>query len=298
MLHRHQCPAMPATSYPTDCPDLPGWLLARLQQRAQADGKTAYLRLHRYRYAAILAALAPPPARVLEVGTTPGQFTEALVATGYQVSGVDLDPTGRQALWEQLGVAVCRANLEQEPIPFADATFDQVIFSEVIEHLVFSPLPLLRELRRVLAPGGLLVLTTPNELYLKSRLVQILRLLLWQSPVSRAEFEHQMLLEGTARYTTHSRTYTLGELCWVLQQAGLQPVVKRYVAAWERVGLEPGRFRQQPLQVLGKSALAATTAAIPPLRSMLLVVAQKPPLPGHPQRAPAPARPPRPNRQS
>lgn len=43
-------------------------LFARAEQAARADGKDAYFRLHRYRYAAVLEALPPPPATVLEVG--------------------------------------------------------------------------------------------------------------------------------------------------------------------------------------------------------------------------------------
>jgi SAM-dependent methyltransferase len=250
-------------------------LFQRVQRNAQDDGKAAYFRLHRHRYAAILAALAAPPAHVLEVGVTPGQCTQLLVEAGYRVSGVDLDPSARQALWERLGVEVRRANLEREPVPFADNTFDQVVFSEVIEHLVFSPLPLLRELRRVLVPGGRLVLTTPNELYAKSRLLALGRMLLWRSLSSPAEFRHQMQLEGEARYTTHSRTYTMDELCWVVEQAGLSIAQRHYSAAWERVGLEAGRVWRHPLRVLAKGAFAALTGAIPPTRSMLLVVAEK-----------------------
>lgn len=194
---------------------------------------------------------------------------------GYQVSGVDLDPRKRHALWQRLGVDVRQANLEHEPVPFPDNTFAAIVFSEVIEHLVYSPLPVLRELRRVLVPGGKLIITTPNELYAKSRLRALLRILLWQSLATRAEFRHQMLLEGPARYTTHARTYTLGELCWLVQQAGMSVVRREHAAAWEYVGLEKERFWRHPLRVLGKGAFAALTAAIPPTRSMLLVVGRK-----------------------
>lgn len=251
-------------------------LLQRLEQHARADGKHAYFRLHCHRYATILSLLDAAPAQVLEVGVTPGQFTRLLVESGYTVSGVDLNPASRQALWQQLGVEVRQANLERESVPFADSSFDWIVFSEVIEHLVYSPLPVLRELRRVLKPGGKLVITTPNELYAKSRLQSLLRMLLWQSLTTREEFRQQMLLEGEARYTTHARTYTMAELCWLAEHAGLQVQQHRYEAAWERVGLEPGRFWRHPLRVLVKGSFAALTATIPPTRSMLLVVGQKP----------------------
>jgi SAM-dependent methyltransferase len=252
-----------------------GAIFEQVQRSAAADGKAAYFRLHQHRFAAMLRAMEGPRGAVLEVGVTPGHFTELLVQSGFQVRGVDLDPAKRRALWERLGVEVRQANLEREALPFRDAAFDWVVFSEVIEHLLYSPLTVLREFRRVLRPGGRLLITTPNELYFKSRMRTILRAALWQSLSTREEFRHQMLLEGEARYTTHARTYTMGELTWLVEQAGLRVVRRSYEAPWEQVGLETARLRTHPLRVLAKGAFAAVTAALPPTRSMLLVVGQR-----------------------
>ena len=65
-------------------------------------------------------------------------------------------------------VAVTVANLNTQALPFADASFDPVTCTEVIEHLEHYR-ETLREMYRVLKPTGQLVVTTPNILNLKSR---------------------------------------------------------------------------------------------------------------------------------
>jgi|GEM_PF-654389 len=53
-------------------------------------------------------------------------------------------------------------NIEGEQFPFNDAEFDIVLFCEIIEHLIIDPVSVLKEIKRVLKPNGVLVLTTPN----------------------------------------------------------------------------------------------------------------------------------------
>jgi ubiquinone/menaquinone biosynthesis C-methylase UbiE len=55
-----------------------------------------------------------------------------------------------------------RIDLETEPIPVEDETFDVVICCEVIEHMELDPMFMLAEVNRVLKPQGTLILTTPN----------------------------------------------------------------------------------------------------------------------------------------
>jgi len=54
---------------------------------------------------------------------------------------------------------------EAQPLPFRDQAFDALFAGELVEHLV-DPRPGLAEFRRVLKPGGVLILTTPNRLRL------------------------------------------------------------------------------------------------------------------------------------
>jgi len=55
-----------------------------------------------------------------------------------------------------------KANIETEKLPYKNNTFDFIIFNEVFEHLRINPILTLKEINRVLRPGGILLLTTPN----------------------------------------------------------------------------------------------------------------------------------------
>jgi SAM-dependent methyltransferase len=66
-----------------------------------------------------------------------------------------------------------QANLDHE-LPLAESFADAVVAAEVIEHLE-NPRALIRELVRVTKPGGWIVVTTPNQLNLRSLLTLIVR---------------------------------------------------------------------------------------------------------------------------
>jgi SAM-dependent methyltransferase len=65
-------------------------------------------------------------------------------------------------------------NIETDEFPHPDASFDLVIFSELIEHLVTNPVWTLSEIHRILRPDGRVIITTPNKLSLE-RLATFLR---------------------------------------------------------------------------------------------------------------------------
>lgn len=98
------------------------------------------------------------PARVLDVGCGSGVLLARMQTLGWQVEGVEIDPDGVKAA-RRRGVPVREGTLEDQNFP--ENHFDAVHSAHVIEH-VYDPLSLLRECRRILKPGGTLVVLTPN----------------------------------------------------------------------------------------------------------------------------------------
>ena len=116
------------------------------------------------RLAALIAALGPLDGlRVLDLGCGKGRFALALAALGAEVVGVDLSGA---MLAHAAGIGRARATARR--LPFASAAFDAVVAVEMLEH-VDAVAPVLREARRVLRPGGRLVIVDKNALAIDAR---------------------------------------------------------------------------------------------------------------------------------
>ncbi len=100
------------------------------------------------------------PGRLLDVGCGAGAFLARMQDLGWQVFGVEPDPTGARATRKKLGRdGVVAADIGACELPVA--SFDAITLSHVIEHLP-DPGDTLRACRRLLKPGGTLVCATPN----------------------------------------------------------------------------------------------------------------------------------------
>jgi SAM-dependent methyltransferase len=106
----------------------------------------------------------PSGARVLDApcgGTA--ALTLALLEQGFDAVGADVDPAAEA----RLGKTFAKADLNA-PFPWPDQSFDAAFSTEGIEHLE-NHFSFLREMCRILKPGGILVITTPNITALRSR---------------------------------------------------------------------------------------------------------------------------------
>ncbi len=103
----------------------------------------------------------------LDVGCGDGFFSQALNARGYEVTGLDLSEVAlRRARKSCPGAAFLSQDTSQR-FPFDDRAFDVAWCSEHLEHL-FSPLATLKEIFRVLKPGGRALVTVPYHGLLKN----------------------------------------------------------------------------------------------------------------------------------
>lgn len=166
----------------------------------------------------------PRRGRLLDVAAGSGLAAEELSRQGWTVTALEISAELCEQLRDRGVPDVRRHNLAAGPLPFADGSFEGIFAGEIIEHLVDTS-AFVGELARVLAPGGVVVITTPNLASFENRLRLLLgrypRWLEWELPTSRARPYHD---QG------HVRGYTVPTLRSQLVEHGF--VVERVVGNW------------------------------------------------------------------
>jgi ubiquinone/menaquinone biosynthesis C-methylase UbiE len=105
--------------------------------------------------------------RLLDIGTGRGDLLLEAARSGWDAQGVEISEDAAKVARERLGLKVTVGTLAAARFP--DRYFDAVTMLDVIEH-VPDPVADLREVRRVLKGGGIVVLETPNFAGLMSRM--------------------------------------------------------------------------------------------------------------------------------
>jgi SAM-dependent methyltransferase len=135
----------------------------RAVERVEADRSSPWWAEHRSRYR--FAAAFVEGRRVLDIACGTGYGGAILLGAGAQsVVGVDSSPeaVAEATRRQQPGFEAIRA--DGLDLPFEDGTFDVVVSFETLEHVEEAE-RFVAELRRVLADGGVLVLSTPNAVH-------------------------------------------------------------------------------------------------------------------------------------
>jgi len=105
-----------------------------------------------------------PRGKILDIPTGFGALAERLFQMGFEVRCCDIDTSQ----FNIEGLTVEKGDLNGV-IPYEEGLFDYVCFLEAIEHIE-NPYNAIREVARVLKPGGVLIMSTPNYLNIERRL--------------------------------------------------------------------------------------------------------------------------------
>ncbi|HUU95437.1 MAG TPA: class I SAM-dependent methyltransferase [Phycisphaerae bacterium] len=209
--------------------------------------------------------------RILDLGIGYGFYDIILkTAYGFDICGMEI-PANIPAycrLPQAHGIPIIPGELSAtRRCPLSDESFDVVILAEVFEHLRVSPLRALVEIRRILRPEGLLLLTTPNI----ARLSNILSLLRAQNIIESLPDDDAGLNHITDNMT-HIREYTMQELTVLMTRAGYKIIKSVHSSAPDRAApRERYGWRKRLARLMSKPALIL----VPSFRSLLVVVGRK-----------------------
>jgi 2-polyprenyl-3-methyl-5-hydroxy-6-metoxy-1,4-benzoquinol methylase len=158
--------------------------------------------------------------RVLDVGCSSGYLARPLVGRGCVVVGVERDPVAAESARE-VCEAVYVGDVETMDLPFVDQAFDVVLCGDLLEHLR-DPEAFLVRVRRLLTPGGRVVLSTPNVANWAMRLSLL---------AGRWTYKDRGILDRT-----HARLFTRRTLVETLELAGYRIVELDYTVPVPYVG--------------------------------------------------------------
>lgn len=147
--------------------------------------------------------------RIADVGAGEGRFLGA--ARHLCTSYVAVDVLRHPGLASD--AEFMSADLDREAIPLSDSSVDAAVAIEVIEHLE-NPRAFVRELVRIVRPGGWIAVTTPNQLSLLSLLSLIVN--------------GQFAAFGNGSYPAHRTALLESDLRRIAAECGLQSIGVRY----------------------------------------------------------------------
>ena len=214
--------------------DPPGeaWILSSI---AAAGVKLRTLRF-------ILEHSSPDPSpAVLDIGAQIGSLVIYAARLGMRSSAVDLpDFFGKFAQASlKYGVDYRACDITTDPLPFAGDSLDYVSYLDVIEHHPHSPKRVLEEIRRVLKPGGCVIISTPNQASIYNRIM----LLTGRSVADPFDYFFETTAQMTP-YPGHHREYVRAELQSALGASGFRVLECQVIDEDVRAALRHARRGQ------------------------------------------------------
>jgi methionine biosynthesis protein MetW len=144
--------------------------------------------------------------KVLEVDCGPGVLAKMMQERGAEVIGTDLSIVAVERARAK-GIVAQQVDVDTEPLPFADASFDTVVSNSMIEHRFF-PEKSLDECMRVLKSGGKFIVCLPNIAHWLCR---------WWILTGRFPY-----VENSPTDMLHIRFFTVSDVKRLCKERGLQ----------------------------------------------------------------------------
>lgn len=204
--------------------------------------------------------------KILDVGSSPYHLTYCLKKLGFDVWGIDINPMVLKKFQIKHGLKIKRCNIEKEKTPFKDHTFDLVVFTEILEHLGNDPLGVLKEVHRVLKPGGLIFLSTPN-------IYTLHKIIMFVFGRSFNDVLGELRKVKSTGYMGHMREYSNREVKMILGDCGFK-IKTTYFKKYNNYFTGLPIVQKTPLILLGLF-LEMMTKFIVWLRPTQIVIAEK-----------------------
>jgi SAM-dependent methyltransferase len=177
-----------------------------------------YVLNHRLRIALdleLVESWLPADAPIVDLGSSPLLLVGALKSRGYDITGVDIDPSRFAGAAKALGLNLIKCNFELDALPYPDQALSGVILNEVFEHLRMDLIQTFEEIRRVMRPGARLLLSTPNGASLST----LRNLLLFNRGQDTSVYDDYRSLQETG-HMGHVREYTVTDVVEFLTSMG------------------------------------------------------------------------------
>lgn len=187
----------------------------------------------------LLDHVGPAPKRILDAGCATGYIALLLTHLGHRVIGIELNAR-MAAEARSYGIEILEHDLE-EPLPLPDGCVDAVHACEIIEHL-FDTEGFLKEVHRILARDGVLIMSTPNlnSLANRFRVLFGLPLPMWGAFPDDRHGSHVRILNRAKVIQLLHRTGFRPEVITGVNQPRLARILDR-VPAWSELILIKAR---------------------------------------------------------
>jgi 2-polyprenyl-3-methyl-5-hydroxy-6-metoxy-1,4-benzoquinol methylase len=172
--------------------------------------------------------------RVLDIGCATGNFLKVAEQFGWDTYGIDLSQWACDYLRKSGFDNIFNATLEE--INFKEAYFDAVHLSHVLEHIP-DPIAFLVEIKRILKPGGRVIIEVPNEARfpLNYKLIHLL------------QPRHAPRVEMTDKHLSLFTPHTLKKM---LYKGGLTPLVLRSEGFGAKGRMQTPMFQKKTVMLL------------------------------------------------